>query len=514
MADNEEVISVKIDTTEFEKGIDKLKKANDNALEKQIKALEKQVQTIKDSVEPIVKSVLRHAKKDFNTQFKEQKKLHNEKLKDIQVENKELFNGLNREMKERTKLQKKLKDKEINIEPQENEYTEKLKQLQQEHPQLQDLKSQQINLQNQSYNIKQAKLKNSDVDISREQKQANKKELDKQIELYNKQAKNTTDMALNLKEQANNIDKGAKNIDRQRKTTTFLRDTINGIGLKNISIMGAIMAFIKPLINYNNLKNNLLNQYAFAQESNIKVDKVRVITKVAKQFNDYDLPQLLKSLNTIEYATSGYKALSLINLEKKDLIGKNAIQRAELVYNHLQNLQNRLPKVVYTYILEQFATDLGLSKDYFLSQIGYKNGVHYNLLNPKLNAIKKGIITQTENPINQTSQQVLHNIQDKATTATQRDVTAEQKQLQQIDTIAKATQGVDKALETLQSVVLGIAKVLDKMYSLMELSNMKKEFSGLGIAIHNDIKRDMMMLDRAIPSAPHINNNTNQGAPR
>lgn len=148
------------------------------------------------------KQIISQEREKAKQREQELKNKHKEALLEKDKENR--ANDLKARIKQdRQELKARIQAK-TPLKPQGNQYTKSLTDLQEQHKasqveyanlesqdkqelkqkQLEAIKKQQENLNDQAYNIKQARLQNQSPLLSAEQKRANKGAIDKQVELY------------------------------------------------------------------------------------------------------------------------------------------------------------------------------------------------------------------------------------------------------------------------------------------------------------------------------------------
>lgn len=517
MSDNENVVSFELDTTKIDKSIDKLKEALHNSFNKEIERLKKGIDNLNKQTE---KELQKQAKLQAKEQERAQKELQQQLLKQEKEKAKEqlrlqkellLAKAKEQEKELKKKHKEALLDKEKEYrakdlkdrikqdrqelkariqaktppKPQGNQYTKSLTDLQEQHKalqveyanitdqdkqelknkQLEAIKKQQENLNDQAYYIKQARLQNQSPLLSAEQKKANKGAIDKQVELYNKQKQNTIKNAINIDKTAQNIKEVASNIVEQKTTFSLLKDTIKEVGVTKLAL-GAMLAKLISIFNqYDSLKYNFMDTQRFANASKISLDEARAYKQLAKQKNDPQFLQLINSLGNLEANQHlNNVALGMVGLTRDKLLKLG-------VEDRIKTFISAYVKTMYQYgeknsgrINEMIAQSIGVSQNYLKENTGVFNKDGINLFEkyyfPEAEANIKALLTQPEKI---SAGKIVGEISKSDIEVSKKELQKEQSGLFRLDTLAKVNQTTNDWLANIHMAITKLYALIDKM---------------------------------------------------
>lgn len=507
MSDNENVVSFELDTTKIDKSIEKLKEALTNSFNKEIERLKKGIDNLNKQTE---KELQKQAKGQAREQEKAQKELQQqllkqekEKIKEQQGLQKELLSAKAREdakahketqrqliQQERDKAKQREQELKARIlaktplKPQGNQYTKSLTSLQEQHQalqidyasfnsqdkqelkqkQLEAIKKQQENLNEQAYNIKQARLQNQSPLLSAEQKRANKGAIDKQVELYNKQRQNTIKNAMNIDKTTQNIKGIASNIAEQRTAFSLLKDAVKEVGVGKITL-GAILAKLFSIFNqYDSLKHNFMDTQRFANASKLTLDEARAYKQLAKQKND---PQFLQLVNTMGNLENNQHlnnvALGMLGLNREKLLKLGVEDRVKLFISSYVKKMKEVGEKNMGIINAMITQSIGVSQNYLKENTGIFNKNGINLFEkyyyPEYEANRKSLLNQTEKI---SGKKIVGQLAKSDIEASKKELQKEQSGLFRLDSIAKANQITNDLLANINMVITKLYAIVDR----------------------------------------------------
>ena len=517
MSDNENVVSFELDTTKIDKSIDKLKEALPNSFNKEIDRLKKGIDNLNKQTE---KELQKQAKLQAREQEKAQKELQQQLLKQEKEKAKEqlrlqkellLAKAKEQEKELKTKHKEALQDKEKEYrakdlkdrikqdrqelkariqaktppKPQANQYTKSLTDLQEQHKslqveyanitdkdkqelknkQLEAIKKQQENLNDQAYYIKQARLQNQSPLLSAEQKRANKGAIDKQVELYNKQKQNTIKMAMNIDKTANNIKEVAKNNTEQKTTFSLLKDTIKEVGVTKLTLGAMLVKLVSIFNQYDSLKYNFIDTQRFANASKISLDEARAYKQLAKQKNDPQFLQLVNSIGNLEANQHlNNVALGMVGLTREKLLKLSVADRIKTFISAYVKTMNQFGEKNSGKINEIIAQSMLLSQNYLKENTGIFNKNGINLFEkyyfPEYYANLKALNNQPEKV---SGEKIVGQISKTDIEVSKKELQKEQSGLFKLDTIAKVNQTTNDWLASIHMTITKLYAIIDRM---------------------------------------------------
>lgn len=510
----------------LKKGIDNLNKQTEKELQKQAKLQareqekaqkELQQQLLKQEKEK-VKEQLRLQKELLLAKSKEEAKAQKEIQRQLIQQERDKAKQREQELKNKHKEALQEKEKEYRfkavkdeikkdrqelkarilaktpLKPQGNQYTKSLTSLQEQHQalqidyanldsqdeqelkqkQLEAIKKQQENLNDQAYNIKQARLQNQSPLLSAEQKRANKGAIDKQVELYNKQRQNTIKNAMNIDKTAQNIKGIASNIEQQRTTFSLLKDTIKEVGVGKITL-GAIIAKLISLFNqYDSLKYNFMDTQRFANASKLTLDEARAYKQLAKQKND---PQFLQLVNTMGNLENNQHlnnvALGMIGLNREKLLKLGVEDRMKLFISSYVKKMKEIGEKNMGIINTMITQSIGVSQNYLKENTGIFNKNGINLFKkyyfPEYDANLKALLNQAEKI---SGEKIVSQLSRSDIEASKKELQKEQTGLFRLDAVAKVNQTTNDLLTNIQMVITKLYALIDRYVNSSPFSNL------------------------------------------
>ena len=517
----------------FNKEIERLKKGIDNLNKQTEKELQKQAKLQAKEQERARKELQQQLLKQEKEKAKEQLRLQKELLlakakeeakaqKDLQKQliSKEREKSKQREQELKNKHKEALLEKEKEnrandlkarikqdrqelkariqaktpLKPQGNQYTKSLTDLQGQqqslqveyanitdqdkqelkNKQLEAIKKQQENLNDQAYNIKQARLQNQSPLLSAEQKKANKGAIDKQVELYNKQKQNTIKNAMNIDKTTQNIRDIASNIEKQRTIFSLLKDTIKEVGVTKLSL-GAILVKLFSLFNqYDSLKYNFLDTQRFANESKISLDEARAYKQLSKQKNDPQLLQLVNSLGNLGANQHlNNIALGMIGLTRKELLKLGVIDRIKTFITAYVKTMNKFGEKNSGKINEIISQSMMLSQNYLKENTGIFNKNGINLFEkyyfPEYDSTIKYLKNQKEKI---SGEKIVGQISKSDIEVSKKETQKEQSGLFRLDAIAKVNQTTNDLLANIYIAITKLYALIDRVVNSSPYDNL------------------------------------------
>lgn len=509
----------------LKKGIDNLNKQTEKELQKQAKLQAKEQEKAQKELQ---QQLLKQEKEKAKEQLKIQKELLLAKAKEEAKAQKDLQKQLISQEREKAKQREqelKAKHKEALLEkekenrandlkarikqdrqelkariqaktplkPQGNQYTKSLTDLQEQHQalqidyanlndknptelknkQLEAIKKQQENLNDQAYNIKQARLQNQSPLLSAEQKRANKGAIDKQVELYNKQKQNTIKNAMNIDKTANNIKDMAKNINDNRINFSVFNEATRLFGVKTLalgSIITAIGSYIlKPLMKYETTRIKALNTQEYANESGMTFNQARAVKMVADKYNNPEAMQFIAEVGRTHinaqklihaFAISGLGNVRFSkDFDKKDTLHK-ALELEQAIKKKVNDILKTNPQILQ-FILENFSKTANLSSNFLLRMFGFNNGKE-DILTPLLKLMIKTAEQNTNEKYAINSHEIIKNTKDRIATQTAQERQGETAEYYKFNTLSKALQKSDETLLKINEQVTRIAFMIDR----------------------------------------------------
>lgn len=510
----------------LKKGIDNLNKQTEKELQKQTKLQareqekaqkELQQQLLKQEKEK-VKEQLRLQKELLLAKAREEAKAQKETQHQLIQQERDKAKQREQELKAKHKetLQEKEKEyrfkavkNEIKKDRQElkarilaktplktqgNQYTKSLTSLQEQHQalqidyanldsqdkqelkqkQLQAIKKQQENLNDQAYNIKQARLQNQSPLLSAEQKRANKGAIDKQVELYNKQKQNTIKNAMNIDKTAQNIKGTASNIAEQRTTFSLLKDAVKEVGVGKITLGAMLVKLVSIFNQYDSLKYNFMDTQRFANASKLTLDEARAYKQLAKQKND---PQFLQLVNTMGNLENNQHlnnvALGMIGLNREKLLKLGVEDRIKLfISSYIKKMKETGEK--NTGIINAMITQsIGVSQNYLKENTGIFNKNGINLFEKyyyqEYDANLKALLNQKEKI---SGEKIVGQLSKSDIEASKKELQKEQSGLFKLDSIAKVNQTTNDWLANINMVITKLYALIDRYVNGNPYSNL------------------------------------------
>lgn len=555
MSDNENVVSFELDTTKIDKSIDKLKEALPNSFNKEIERLKKGIDNLNKQTE---KELQKQAKLQAKEQEKAQKELQQQLLKQEKEKAKEqlrlqkellLAKAKEQEKELKTKHKEALQDKEKEYrakdlkdrikqdrqelkariqaktppKPQGNQYTKALTDLQEQHKalqveytnidstdkqelknkQLEAIKKQQENLNDQAYYIKQARLQNQSPLLGAEQKRANKGAIDKQVELYNKQKQNTIKMAMNIDKTAQNIKEVAKNNTEQKTTFSLLKDTIKEVGVTKLTLGAMIVKLVSIFNQYDSLKYNFMDTQRFANASKINLDEARAYKQLAKQKNDPQFLQLVNSLGNLEANQHlNNVALGMIGLTREKLLKLGIGDRIKEFMRAYVKTMNQFGEKNSGKINEIISQSMGLSQNYLKENTGIFNKNGINLFEkyyfPEYEANLKTLLNQTEKI---SGEKIVSQISKSDIEVSKKELQKEQSGLFKLDAIAKVNQTTNDWLASIHMAITKLYAIIDRMVNgspYGNLFNISNYHNSIGNEVNqSNLNKNMTITNKA-----------------
>lgn len=507
----------------LKKGIDNLNKQTEKELQKQAKL---QAREQEKAQKELKQQLLKQEKEKVKEQLRLQKELLLAKAKDEAKAQKETQRQLiqqerdkvkQREQELKAKHKEPLQEKEYRfkavkdevkkdrqekarilaktpLKPQGNQYTKSLTSLQEQHQalqidyanigsqdqqelkqkQLEAIKKQQENLNEQAYNIKQARLQNQSPLLSAEQKRANKGAIDKQVEIYNKQKQNTVKNAMNIDKTAQNIKGIASNIAEQRTTFSLLKDAVKEVGVGKITL-GAILVKLVSIFNqYDSLKYNFMDTQRFANASKLTLDESRAYKQLAKQKND---PQFLQLVNTMGNLENNQHlnnvALGMIGLNREKLLKLGVEDRIKIFISSYVKRMKEIGEKNMGVVNTMIAQSIGVSQNYLKENTGIFNKNGINLFEkyyyPEYNANKKALLNQKEKI---SGEKIVGQISKSDIEASKKELQKEQSGLFKLDSIAKVNQTTNDWLANINMVITKLYALIDRYVNGNPYSNL------------------------------------------
>lgn len=536
----------------LKKGIDNLNKQTEKELQKQAKLQAREQQKAQKELQ---QQLLKQEKEKAKEQLKIQKELLLAKSKEEAKAQKETQRQLIQQEREKAKqreqelkakhkeaLQEKEKENRANdlkarikqdrqelkariqaktpLKPQANQYTKSLTDLQEQHQalqinyadltdkdptelknkQLEAIKKQQENLNEQAYNIKQARLQNQSPLLSAEQKRANKGAIDKQVELYNKQKQNTIKNATNIDKTAQNIKGIASNIAEQRTTFSLLKDAVKEVGVGKITLGAMLVKLVSIFNQYDSLKYNFIDTQRFANASKLTLDEARAYKQLAKQKND---PQFLQLVNTMGNLENNQHlnnvALGMIDLNREKLLKLGVEDRIKLFISSYVKKMKEIGEKNMGIINAMITQNIGVSQNYLKENTGIFNKNGINLFEkyyyPEYETSKKYLLNQTEKI---SGEKIVGQLSKADIQASKKELQKEQSGLFKLDAIAKANQITNDLLANINMAITKLYAIIDRYVNgnpygnLFNISN-----SNLNIGNEGGLNKNMTITNKA-----------------
>lgn len=510
----------------LKKGIDNLNKQTEKELQKQTKLQardqekaqkELQQQLLKQEKEK-VKEQLRLQKELLLAKAREEAKAQKETQRQLIQQEKDKAKQREQELKAKHKETLQEKEKEYRfkavkdeikkdrqelkarilaktpLKPQGNQYTKSLTSLQEQHQalqieyanlhsqdkqelkqkQLQAIKKQQENLNNQAYNIKQARLQNQSTLLSAEQKRANKGAIDKQVELYNKQRQNTIKNAMNIDKTAQNIKGIASNIAEQRTTFSLLKEAVKEVGVGKITLGALLVKLISIFNQYDSLKYNFMDTQRFANASKLTFDEARAYKQLAKQKND---PQFLQLVNTMGNLENNQHlnnvALGVIGLNREKLLKLGVEDRIKLFISSYVKKMKEIGEKNMGIINAMIAQSIGVSQNYLKENTGIFNKNGINLFKKyyyqEYDSNLKTLLSQKEKI---SGEKIVGQISKSDIEISKKELQKEQSGLFKLDSIAKVNQTMNDWLANINMVITKLYALIDRYVNGNPYSNL------------------------------------------
>lgn len=555
MSDNENVVSFELDTTKIDKSIDKLKEALPNSFNKEIERLKKGIDNLNKQTE---KELQKQAKLQAKEQEKAQKELQQQLLKQEKEKAKEqlrlqkellLAKAKEQEKELKAKHKEALQDKEKEYrakdlkdrikqdrqelkariqaktppKPQGNQYTKALTDLQEQHKtlqveytnitdqdkqelknkQLEAIKKQQENLNDQAYYIKQARLQNQSPLLSAEQKRANKGAIDKQVELYNKQKQNTIKNAMNIDKTAQNIKEVAKNNTEQRTTFSLLKDTIKEVGVTKLTLGAMLVKLVSIFNQYDSLKYNFMDTQRFANASKISLDEARAYKQLAKQKNDPQFLQLVNSLGNLEANQHlNNVALGMIGLTREKLLKLPIEDRIKTFIRAYVKTMYKFGEKNSGKVNEIISQSMLLSQNYLKENTGIFNKNGINLFEkyyfPEYAANLKTLLNQNEKI---SGEKIVGQISKSDIEVSKKELQKEQSGLFKLDAIAKVNQTTNDWLASIHMTITKLYALIDRMVNgspYGNLFNINNYHNSIGNEVNqSNLNKNMTITNKA-----------------
>lgn len=510
----------------LKKGIDNLNKQTEKELQKQAKLQareqekaqkELQQQLLKQEKEK-VKEQLRLQKELLLAKAKEEAKAQKETQRQLIQQERDKAKQREQELKNKHKEALQDKEKEYRfkavkdeikkdrqelkarilaktpLKPQGNQYTKSLTSLQEQHQalqidyanldsqdkqelkqkQLEAIKKQQENLNDQAYNIKQIRLQNQSPLLSAEQKRANKGAIDKQVELYNKQKQNTIKNAMNIDKTEQNIKGIASNIAEQRTTFSLLKDAVKEIGVGKITLGAMIAKLISIFNQYDSLKYNFMDTQRFANSSKLTLDEARAYKQLAKQKND---PQFLQLVNTMGNLENNQHlnnvALGMIGLNREKLLKLGVEDRIKLFIRSYVEKIKEIGEKNMGIINAMITQSIGVSQNYLKENTGVfsKNGINLyeKYYYPEYYANLRALKNQTEKI---SGEKIVGQISKSDIEVSKKELQKEQSGLFRLDAIAKVNQTTNDLLANINMVITRLYAIIDRHVNSHPFNNL------------------------------------------
>ncbi|WQW68655.1 hypothetical protein KVJ85_03265 [Helicobacter pylori] len=368
--------------------------------------------------------------------------------------------------------------------PQGNQYTKSLTDLQEQHKalqidyanltdkdptelknkQLEAIKKQQENLNDQAYNIKQARLQNQSPLLGTEQKRANKGAIDKQVELYNKQKQNTIKNAMNIDKTAQNIKEVASNIVEQRSAFLLLKDAVKEVGVGKITLGAMLVKLVSIFNQYDSLKYNFMDTQRFANASKISLDEARAYKQLAKQKNDPQFLQLVNVMGNLEANQHlNNVALGMIGLNRKELLKLVVGDRIKAFVSAYVKTMNKYGEKNSGKINEMITQSIGVSQNYLKENTGIFNKNGINLFEkyyyPEAVANMRALNNQTEKI---SGDKIVGQLSKADIQASKKELQKEQSGLFKLDAIAKVNQTTNDWLANIHMTITKLYAIIDR----------------------------------------------------
>lgn len=511
MRDNENVVSFELDTTKLDKSIEKLKEALPNSFNKEIERLKKGIDNLNKQTE-------KELQKQTKLQAREQEKAQKEIQRQLIQQERDKAKQREQELKNKHKETLKEKEKEYRfkavkdevkkdrqelkarilaktpLKPQGNQYTKSLTSLQEQHQalqidyanldsqdkqelkqkQLEAIKKQKENLNDQAYNIKQARLQNQSTLLSAEQKRANKVAIDKQVELYNKQRQNTIKNAMNIDKTAQNIKGIASNIAEQRTTFSLLKDAVKEVGVGKITLGAMLVKLVSIFNQYDSLKYNFMDTQRFANASKLTLDEARAYKQLAKQKND---PQFLQLVNTMGNLENNQHlnnvALGMISLNREKLLKLGVEDRIKLFISSYVKKMKEIGEKNMGIINTMITQSIGVSQNYLKENTGIFNKNGINLFEKyyyqEYDANLKALLNQKEKI---SGEKIVVQLSKSDIEASKKELQKEQSGLFKLDSIAKVNQTTNDWLANINMVITKLYALIDRYVNGNPYSNL------------------------------------------
>lgn len=510
----------------LKKGIDNLNKQTEKELQKQAKLQareqekaqkELQQQLLKQEKEK-VKEQLRLQKEILLARTRDEAKAQKETRRQLIQQERDKAKQREQELKAKHKETLQEKEKEYRfkavkdeikkdrqelkarilaktpLKPQGNQYTKSLTSLQEQHQalqidyanldsqdkqelkqkQLEAIKKQQENLNDQAYNIKQARLQNQSPLLSAEQKRANKGAIDKQVELYNKQKQNTIKNATNIDKTAQNIKDIASNIAEQRTTFSLLKDAVKEVGVSKITLGAMLVKLVSIFNQYDSLKYNFMDTQRFANASKLTLDEARAYKQLAKQKND---PQFLQLVNTMGNLENNQHlnnvALGIIGLNREKLLKLGVEDRIKLFISSYIKKMKEIGEKNMGIINTMITQSIGVSQNYLKENTGIfnKNGINLyeKYYYPEYESNIRALLNQTEKI---SGKKIVGQLSKSDIEASKKELQKEQSGLFKLGSIAKVNQITNEWLANINMVITKLYAIIDRYVNSNPYSNL------------------------------------------
>ncbi|GAA7820593.1 hypothetical protein JP0182_15090 [Helicobacter pylori] len=336
------------------------------------------------------------------------------------------------------------------------------------------IKKQQENLNDQAYNIKQARLQNQSPLLSAEQKRANKGAIDKQVELYNKQKQNTLKNAMNIDKTAQNIKGIASNIAEQRTTFSLVKDAVKGVGVGKITLGAMLVKLVSIFNQYDSLKHNFMDTQRFANASKLTLNEARAYKQLAEQKNDPQFLQLVNAMGNLENNQHlNNVALGMLGLNRGRLLKLGVEDRIQLFISGYVKKMKEIGEKNMGIINTMIAQSIGVSQNYLKENTGIFNKNGINLFEkyyyPEYKANIKALLNQTEKI---SGEKIVGQLSKSDIEASRKELQKEQSGLVKLDAIAKVNQTTNDWLANINMVITKLYAIIDRYVNSNPYSNL------------------------------------------
>ena len=428
---------------------------------------------------------------------------HKEQEKELKAKHKEALQDKEKEyrfkdLKDRIKQDRQeLKERILNKtppRPQGNQYTKAITNLQEQHKalttdyanitdkdpnelkqkQLEAIKKQQENLNDQAYNIKQARLQNQSPLLTAEQKIVNRGAINQQVELYNKQRQNTIKNAMNIDKTANNIKDMATNINKNKIGIDLFSEVTKTFGLKTLALASVVTMvgkyLLDPLIKYDNKRLELMSDQQFANEALISFNQARALKKYAK---DNQEPQLLQyammlgqSKITAKRLSQGFASVGMGDVRfDKSFNDADIFSKMMIVHDKIKEAYNKYYKTTPQFIerlQEMLTQSFGVDSNYFLRMMGISKLGGFDFLGRTIQD-SKALSNQLENEKYQPDMnKVLDNFAKRELSKAKAEEQGKTADIFKLNTLSRALQKSDETLLKINEGVTRIAYMIDR----------------------------------------------------